>query len=138
MALRKRILALFCSLFLLSGLSACKTQADSPIANYTAVDFSDSSGVYTSEKFTCVSGSGNSLRYWLKNDSNATCDVQLYKKGLIFYSKAGDPLTVEAGSSDYAVYSDPGSSTFYLRVTSTTGDTVKGTLRANQLDIATS
>mgnify|MGYP006949405653 CR=1 FL=1 len=83
-----------------------------------------------------MSGNGNALRYWFNNTGSYSCTVTLYKVGFLGDSNVGS-FSVSADSSDYETYSNPGSGTFYIKVTSSggTGSGVSGTLRANQLDL---
>jgi len=102
---------------------------------YEDDDIRTSQGTYQTQPFTCVSGNGNSLRYWFKNNSGAACTVQLYKKTILGLAYTQPPFTVAAGSNKYQVYQNPGNTTFVIRVTHATGGTIIGELRANQLNL---
>ena len=98
-----------------------------------------SDAVFETQAFACVSGNGNSLRFWFNNKGSSACTVQLFKKTILGLAYTRAPFTVDAGDNKYDVYSNPGSSTFVLRVTATQdGATVKGELKANQLDLTSS
>lgn len=88
---------------------------------------------FTTDRFSCVSGNGDSLRFWFRNDGAGECVVRLYKVGF-FGSSVVKTITVAAGAAVYDVYSNPGGSTFYMTVTCTTGGAISGQLRANQLN----
>ena len=89
---------------------------------------------FTTDRFTCTKGNGNSLRFWFRNDGAGECVVRLYKVGF-FGSSEVKKITVAAGGNAYDVYSNPGGATFYMTVTCTTGGAISGQLRANQLNL---
>lgn len=97
-----------------------------------------SSAVFETQYFTCTSGNGNSLRYWFQNDGSSKCTVQLYKKTILGLAYTQSPFTVAAGGQKSQVFSNPGSTTFKIRVTADDGGVVTGKLRANQLNLTTS
>lgn len=97
-----------------------------------------SSAVFETQPFSCVSGNGNSLRYWFQNDGSSKCTVQLYKKTILGLAYTQAPFTVAAGGQKSQVLSNPGSTTFKIRVTADDGGVVTGKLRANQLNLTTS
>lgn len=92
----KKTFCMILSLLMLFSLSTAAIAAScasspfavSPIMQPLAVVYEDddirtSQGTYQTQPFTCVSGNGNSLRYWFKNNSGAACTVQLYKKTIL-------------------------------------------------------
>ena len=89
---------------------------------------------FSTDRFTCTNGNGNSLRFWFRNDGEGECVIRLYKVGL-FGSSEVKKITVTAGGAPvYEVYSNPGGATFYMTVTCVTGGAISGQLRAAQLD----
>lgn len=144
----KKTFCMILSLLMLFSLSTAAIAAScasspfavSPIMQPLAVVYEDddirtSQGTYQTQPFTCVSGNGNSLRYWFKNNSGAACTVQLYKKTILGLAYTQPPFTVAAGSNKYQAYQNPGNTTFVIRVTHATGGTIIGELRANQLNL---
>lgn len=139
----KKILGLFLSLIILLGIGSMALAAPgnepvNPLAVVYNNTISTTEPQFKSTYFACVSGNGNSLRYWFNNTGSSPCTVQLFKKTILGGAATGSSFTVAAGNNAYAVYRNPGSSTYYLVVTSTTGAGISGTLRANQLDLVSS
>lgn len=141
------------SLFLVLSVSsmACAANAPEPTPNSLALspvtepldlaygnDNVSSSAVFETQYFSCVSGNGNSLRYWFQNDGSSSCTVQLYKKTILGLAYTQEPFTVAPGGQKSQVLKNPGNTTFKIRVTATDGGLVKGQLRANQLNLTTS
>ncbi len=94
-----------------------------------------SDAVFETPYFSCVSGNGNSLRYWFQNNGSSTCTVQLYAKSVLGLLYTQPPFTVAAGGQKSQVFPNPGSTTFKIKVTANDGGTVIGKLRANQLNL---
>jgi len=97
-----------------------------------------SDAVFETQYFTCTSGNGNSLRYWFQNEGSTRCTVQLFKKTILGLAYTQAPFTVAAGGQQSQVFNNPGNTTFKIKITADDGAVVKGMLRANQLDLASS
>lgn len=151
----KKVCAMFLSLLMLLSVSSVACAANVPEAETDTSTFTlppaveplalvyvndnlSSSAVFETQYFSCVSGNGNSLRYWFQNTGSSSCTVQLYKKTALGDAYTQAPFTVAAGKQKSQVFSNPGSKTFKIKVTATDGGVISGKLRANQLDLTTS
>lgn len=151
----KKVCAMFLSLLMLLSVSSVACAANVPEAETDTSTFTlppaveplalvyvndnlSSSAVFETQYFSCVSGNGNSLRYWFQNTGSSSCTVQLYEKTYLGLTEVQEAFPVAAGEENEQVFPDPGGRTFQIRVTATDGGVVAGALRAEQLDLTTS
>ena len=89
---------------------------------------------FTTDRFTCTDGNGNSLRFRFRNDGEGECIIRLYQTGR-FGPTELEKITVAPGAAASGVYGDPGGKTFYLTITCVTGGEINGQLRACQQNL---
>ncbi|MDU6855726.1 MAG: hypothetical protein E6370_15035 [Clostridiales bacterium] len=100
---------------------------------HTAYNISVDNSTYTSSNFETPSSNSNDINVSFTNDGSSSVTVKLYKVGM-FSDKLIGSFDVSAGSSDYDTFSGSSKTTYYVVITNSTGDSIKGSLKVRQLD----
>lgn len=100
---------------------------------HTAYNISVDNSTYTSSNFATPSSNSNKINVSFTNDGTSSTIVKLYKVGSSKDTLIGS-FTVKAGSSDYDTFSGLSKTTYYVVITNSTGDSIKGSLKVRQLD----
>ena len=100
---------------------------------HTAYNISVENSTYTSSNFATPSSNSNKINVSFTNDGTSSTIVKLYKVGSSNDTLIGS-FTVKAGSSDYEGFRGSADSTYYVKITNSSGDCIKGSLKVRQLD----
>ena len=100
---------------------------------HTAYNISVDNSTYTSGNFATPSSNSNNINVSFTNDGTSSAIAKLYKVGSSKDTLIGS-FTVKAGSSDYEGFRGSADSTYYVKITNSSGDCIKGSLKVRQLD----
>ena len=100
---------------------------------HTAYNISIDNSTYTSGNFATPSSNSNKINVSFTNDGTSSAIVKLYKVGSSKDTLVGS-FTVKAGSSDYESFSASSGTTYYIKITNSSGAGIKGSLKVRQLD----
>jgi hypothetical protein len=100
---------------------------------HTAYNISVDNSTYTSGNFATPSSNSNKINVSFTNDGTSSAIVKLYKVGSSKDTLVGS-FTVKAGSSDYESFSASSGTTYYIKITNSSGAGIKGSLKVRQLD----
>lgn len=94
-------------------------------------------GTFTTGDITAVSGDGNIIRVWFKNEGTQGVQVKLIKSTMLGLSeKTVVSFSVPAGSNVYKEYEADGadSGKYRVKLIADSGSKIKGYLRVRQLE----
>lgn len=116
-----------------AGFSA---QAEFPAVNVTVQLTGTGSSHFTSTRFYCTKGNGNTIYYQYTNLGEEPCAVRLFEMGLFQTRAVGETLTAGPGETVSGTYTDPSWYGYYIDLTAVQGGAIYGTLSAHQGDLA--
>ena len=109
------------------------SESNSLVDLYHDSDVISATGQTQTTAFTTVSGQGNIVRYWYRNDSklDATVYLQQYDSSSKSYATV-ETMTVKAGENAWKEYTNESAATYRIRIEAKGGPSIAGSLRVVQ------